>query len=128
MPPCAIARPEDDVVLDRAAVADPHALVHDHVRPEGHILADLNVLPEHQPGCARALRQPHRRTTLGRCDERVTPRRSTTRRARLAMRSWSTLGWAVTITARSASLTASSRGVLESPKSVSTEIGRAPSR
>ncbi len=65
--------------------------------------------PSSRPRRARAARsgrrgRAHSRTTLAALEARVTPRRSTTRRARLATSSWSTPGWAVTISARSASV------------------------
>src|SRR5437588_12011229 len=123
--------PEHDVILDRATRADDRAGVNHHVRAEARALADAHVVAEQQAGSALvrlenrrserrvdvfAVRR-HRRITSAMPDARVTPRRSTSRRERWAMRSWSTVGSAVTINVRSASATTRSSGWLSSPSS-----------
>ena len=71
-----------------------------------------------EPGrAASGRRTPARADGPWRRGARVTPRRSTVSGARRAIASWSTPGWAVTITARSTSSRAVSRSTVESPKS-----------
>ena len=78
---------EHRVVLDRAAVSDHRARVHDHVRAERHAIADDHTGAQKRPRRLRAARGTHNRTTLALLDARVTPRRSSTRRARRAISS-----------------------------------------
>ena len=73
---------EDGVVFDRAAIADDRAGVHDHVGTEGDILPDPHPVLDDQPRGTPV--GSHRRMTLPTFELRVTPRRSTTRRARRA--------------------------------------------
>ena len=94
------------VVLDHAAVADHGAR---RARPRERRTRPLCRSARPRPSISPGARgsspsRAHRRITFSACVPRVTPRRSTTRPPRSAIALWSTLGCAVTISVRSASL------------------------
>ena len=92
--------------------------------PNADVLAEHDALAQRHRRAVAAAGVPREALTAARRSSalvaRVTPRRSTTSRARRAISSWSTPGCAVTISARSASRERLPRaGVLASPNSAS---------